>query len=103
MVSTWVLCIDKMRAVNLPSEARFVIIFLHKEGYSIRKASEKVGKVKTTVHQIFKKFMETDSVADEPKNGRPKISTLRDDMVLIGISKKDLHKTSLELARIGQN
>jgi len=51
-----VLRIDKMRAVNLTSNARFVIIFLHNEGYAIRKLSEKVGKAKTTVHQIIKKF-----------------------------------------------
>jgi len=64
MVSTWVLRIDKMRAVYLTSKARFVIIFLHNEGYAIRKLFEKVGKAKTTVHQIIKKFMETGSVAD---------------------------------------
>jgi len=103
MVSTWLLRIDKMRAANLTSEARFVIIFLHKEGYSIRKISEKVGKAKTTVHQIIKKFMETGSVADGPESERLKISTPRDYKVLIGISKKDCHKTSHELARKGQN
>jgi len=68
MVPTWVLRIGKIRDVNLPSEARFLIIFLHKEGYLIRKISEKVGKVKTIVHQIIKKFMETGSVADGPEN-----------------------------------
>jgi len=103
MVSTWVLRIDKMRAVNLTSETMFVIIFLQKEGYSIRNIPEKVGKVKTTVHQIIKKFMDTGSVADGPESGRPKISTPRDDKVLIGISKKDRHKTSPELARNDQN
>jgi len=40
--------------------------------------------------------MDTGSVADGPENGLPKISTPRDDKVLIGISKKDRHKTSLE-------
>jgi len=94
-----VLRIDKMRAVNLTSEARSVIVFLHKEGYSVRKISEKVGKAKTTVYQIIKKFMETGSVADRPRSGRPRISTPRDDKVLIRISKKDRHKTSPELAK----
>jgi len=103
MVSTWVLRIDKIRDVNLPSEARFVIIFLHKEGYLIRKMSEKVGKVKATVHQITKKFMETGSVADGPENEQPKISTPTNDKILIGISKKDCHKTNLELARNSHN
>jgi len=102
-MSTWVLRIDNMRAVNLTSEAMFVIIFLHKEGYSIRKISEKVGKVKTTVHQIIKKLMKTGSAADGPESERPKISTPRDDKVLIGISKKDRPKTSPELARNDQN
>jgi len=64
-----VLRIDKMRAVNLTSKARFVTIILHNEGYSIRKIAEKVGKAKTTVHQIIKKFMETGSVADQPESG----------------------------------
>jgi len=97
-----VLCIDKMRAVNLTSKARFVLIFLHNEGYSIRKLSEKVGKAKTIVHQIIKMFIETGSVADQPGSG-PKISTFRDDKVLIRISKKNCHKTSSELAKNAQN
>jgi len=59
-----VLRIDKMRAVNLTSKTRFVITFLHNKGYAIRKLSEKVGKAKTTVHHIIKKFLETGSVAD---------------------------------------
>jgi len=98
-----VLRIDKMRAVNLTSKARFVIIFLHNEGYSIRKISEKVGKAKTTVYQIIRKFMKTGSVADRPGSGRPRISTLGDDKVFIRISKKDCHKTSPELAKNDQN
>jgi len=49
-VFTWVLRIDKMRAESLTSEARYVIIFLHTEGYSIRNISVKVSKAKTTVH-----------------------------------------------------
>jgi len=59
-----VLRIDKMRAVNLSSEARLVIVFLCKKGYSIGKISEKDGKAKTTGHQIIKKFIKTGSVAD---------------------------------------
>jgi len=73
------------------------------EGYAIRKLSEKVGKAKTTVHQIIKKFMETGSVADQPGSGRPRINTPRDDKVLIRISKKDRHKTNFELTKNAQN
>jgi len=92
-----------MRAVNLTSKTRFVITFLHNEGYAIRKLSEKVGKAKTTVHLIIKKFMKTGSVADQLGSGRPRISTPRDDKVLIMISKKDHHKTYSELANNAQN
>jgi len=35
--------------------------------------------------------MKTDSVADGPGSGRPRISTPRDDKVLIRISRKDRH------------
>jgi len=73
---------SKMRAENLTSEARSVIMFLHKEGYSIRNISA-VSKAKTNVHYIVKKVMETGSVADRPGIGRARISTPRDDKALI--------------------
>ena len=80
---TWVLGIDKMRAVNFTSEARSVIMFLHKEGYSIRNISVKVSKAKKNVHYIVKKLMETGSVADRPGIRRARIRTPRDDTALI--------------------
>jgi len=83
-----VLRIDKMRAVNLTSKARFAIIFLYKEDYSIRKLSGKVGEAKPTVHQIIKKFVETGSVADRPGSGRSRKSTPKDDkLFLLGSAK----------------
>jgi len=38
-----------MRTINLTSEESSVINSLYKEGYSIKKQSEKFGKAKTTV------------------------------------------------------
>ena len=66
---------DNMKSTNLTTEVREVIVFLHKEGYSIRKIAEKVDKPKTTVHQTIKRHIETGSTVDRPRSGRPKVST----------------------------
>jgi transposase len=82
---------------HLSTSQRNIIIFLHGEGKSVRDIAKKVKCSRNAVHTTIKRQRETGSTEERKKSGRRRVSTQRDDKVLLRLSLKDRHKTSPEL------
>lgn len=82
---------------HLSNSQRNIIIFLHKEGKSLRDIAKRVGCSRNGVHVTIRRYLETGGVDERKKPGRRRLSTPRDDKVLVRLSLKDRHKTSPEL------
>lgn len=77
---------------------RAVARVLKDEGYSNRQASKRTGMHHTTVGKAVKRFAETNSDKDQPRQGRPRLSTDRDDRLLHRASLKDRFQPATRLA-----
>ncbi|GFT66134.1 hypothetical protein TNCV_2009521 [Trichonephila clavipes] len=68
----------------LPENKRYKIIHLKEEGYSMRQIVAKVSCGLSTVVRTFKRFSETNFVADRGRSGRPRKTSLREDRTVRG-------------------
>ena len=64
---------------------------------SCREVSRQLKVKVKTVYGIKKRLGETGSVADRPRSGRPKKTSVRQDRALVRYSLSDRHLTSPEL------
>eukprot|EP00795_Rhopilema_esculentum_P006592 gene6592-12133_t len=83
---------------RLSTEDRIRAVVLHEEGYSCNKIALKLKVARITVQQIIKKHKETGSVEDRKGRGRKRITTSREDRLIVKQSLKDRRKTSRILA-----
>ena len=65
------------------------VICLHEEGYSCNKIAERLKVARRTIQQLVKKYKETGSVKDKPGKGRRKMTTPRDDRVIVNTAIKN--------------
>ena len=87
----------KMR--NILYSTRVKIKVLHEEGCRCRQIATRRRCRHTTARMIIKKLQQSSSLKDEPKSGRARCSTARDDCVLLRLYRTDRKKTAPELKR----
>ncbi|XP_042861277.1 uncharacterized protein LOC122246649 [Penaeus japonicus] len=83
---------------RLSIEDRMRVVVLHEEGYSCNKIAQKLNIARSTAQQIVKKHQETGTVKDREGRGRKKITTKREERVIIKEALRDRRKTSKSLA-----
>lgn len=70
------------KKASLSEVQRAQVVTLHKEGYSERSISERVGCSKTAVHQAVAKFQMEGTYTDAKRPGRPRKTSPRDDHMI---------------------
>ena len=78
-------------------EGRFRAVVLIEDGYSYRDVGTQLSISHKTVFRLVKKRRETGSIVDKPRIGRPKVTTEREDRILVRKSSSDRRLTSPEL------
>lgn len=78
-----------MTGRQISYQVRNLIINDCKRGVPQRKIAEKYKISKSAVQKLFKKFLNTGTVADQPGRGRMRSTTWRDDANIIRMVKKD--------------
>jgi transposase len=86
----------KMSGKRLSIEVRAEIAGLYPLK-TIRQLAEMYSLSKSSVHNIVKKKKVYGTVADRPKSGRPKLSSIRDDRRLVRLSIQDRFRTAATL------
>ena len=76
---------------RLSAEDRVRVVVLHEEGYSCNKIALRLKVAQSTVQQIIKKHRETGSVGDRKGRGRKRITTSREDRMIVKKSLKARH------------
>ena len=77
---------------RLCTEDRIRVVVLHEEGYSCNKIALKLKVARFTVQQIIKKHKEIGNVEDSKGRGRKRITTSREDRLIVKQSLKDRKK-----------
>ena len=85
------------RNTKVDAETRTRAVVLVEEGYSYRDVGTRLGISHKTVFRLVKKYRETGSIVDKPRSGRPRVTTEREDRVLVRRSLGDHRLTSPEL------
>ena len=80
-------------------EIRKVIIKNFEEGKTVREISRLIGKPKSTVHDIIKRYRDRKSVENKPKSGRPKLFTSSDERWIIQQVKKNAKVSAPKLGK----
>lgn len=75
------------------------MVALSEEGYSARAIAKKKNISVCAVQEILKKNLETGSVGDKPRTGRPSATTPRQNRLLVHLSLSDRKATSKTLKR----
>ena len=78
---------------NLTEAQRGQIVGLYKSGTSYRNISKTLGFPTTTVFRMIKNFQERNSMANLPRNGRPKILNTDHQQTLKNIVKRNNRKS----------
>lgn len=73
----------------MSNQVRNLIIKDCKRGDPQRKIAKKYEVSKSAVQKLYKKFLRTGTVADQPGRGRKRITTSRDDAQIVRIIKKN--------------
>ena len=79
---------------NVSESLKWQIIGMSKCGKSHREIARELEVSKTCVTNTIKKFVEAGAVADKPRSGRPRSTSLREDRVLCRLAKMN-RKSSL--------
>ena len=69
-------------------------VVLHEEGYSCNKIALKLKVARFTVQQIIRQYKETCSVVDRKGRGRKRVTTSRENRLIVKQSLKDRRTTS---------
>lgn len=78
-------------------EARQIILKLHFDGKTVREIAELVGRSKSTVHDIIKRFREDGRLINKSQEGKRKRLNSREERSIIREIKVDPFKTAKEL------
>lgn len=86
------------KKAELSAEQRLKIKILHEQGMSQVKIAREVKCSRCAVQYALNRFKEIGTHENRPRTGRRKITTDREDRLLIRQSLQDRKKTALELA-----
>lgn len=86
-----------VKTKEISEDVRKLIIRAVQEKKSHREVATLFGVSKTSVTNLLKRFRERNNVQNKPRSGRPKVTTERDDKILVRMSKRDPRKTAVEL------
>lgn len=78
-------------------EIRQLIVKLNLEGKTVRKIAELVGKSKSTVHDVIKRFRNEFRLANKSREGQGKILNEREERSILKEIKGDPFKTANDL------
>ncbi|GIY50056.1 hypothetical protein CDAR_597571 [Caerostris darwini] len=81
---------------------RELILKLRKNGKSYNKISDLVGRPRSTVQSIIKKFAATGKVQNSSRTGRPCLLTSSDRRFLVRPLKKDPEISSINIRTLEQ-
>ena len=90
---------DIMGFKAICAEKRGIIIYLHKQGKSIKFIAKECGLSRTGVRGVLKRWKETGESKCKPRPGRTRKSTTRTDRTLVRLSLSNRKLTSSELSR----
>jgi len=88
-----------MTRPRLTERAKIEAISMKKRGCSYGEIAETLGASKSTIHNIIERYNETGNLGERVRSGRPKISTVADDRLLVRIAKKNRRLPSHQLAK----
>lgn len=86
------------KITELSADQRLKIKILSEQGMSQVNIAREVKCSRCAVQYALKRFEETGSYQNRPRTGRKKITTVREDRLLIRQSLQDRKKTALDLA-----
>ena len=90
---------DIMGFKAICAEKRGIIIYLHKQGKSIKFIAKECGLSRTGVRGVLKRWKETGESKCKPRPGRTRKSTTTTDRTLVRLSLSNRKLTSSELSR----
>lgn len=85
---------------DITVEVKNLVIEAVNKNISYKQVSRLYGVSKSEVGNIVKRFRETGSVENKKRTGRKKVTSEKDDRILIRMSKKDPRKNAVELNAI---
>uniref|UniRef100_A0A4W6CU69 Transposase Tc1-like domain-containing protein n=1 Tax=Lates calcarifer TaxID=8187 RepID=A0A4W6CU69_LATCA len=88
---------------NLTQETHLKIQILSQEGYSCCQIARKCRCSPSTVGYTLQKNRRTDSTDDKPRSGRPRVSSARNDRILIHMCRENHRMASQELQQQWSN
>uniref|UniRef100_A0A4W6G8Q0 Transposase Tc1-like domain-containing protein n=1 Tax=Lates calcarifer TaxID=8187 RepID=A0A4W6G8Q0_LATCA len=88
---------------NQMQETCLKIQILSQEGYSCHQIARKCRCSPSAVGYTLQKYKRTNSLEDKPRSGRPRVSSARNDHILIHMCRENLPMTSQELQQQWSN
>ena len=84
---------------NIDSSIKKSIIKLHGENHSIRKIADDLKLSKSAVGRVIKDFKDTGKILPPKKNGRPRITSPRQDRLIKKMALDDRFQTAASISR----
>ena len=78
----------------MTKEDRVKAVLLGEQGKSFSQIGNELNRTKSCIKTIIDRYNETKSYDDRPRSGRPKISTPKDDRLLVRLAKKPYYAIS---------
>lgn len=87
----------QLGSCQVSSEIRGAILALSEAGLSVRQIATQLTKPKSTVQSVLKQYKDTGSLKVKERSGRPRVTTKREDSLLVLNSKKNRKKPATVL------
>ena len=68
---------------RISNQNRAIAFGLLEAGTPVKQVARRMGVSPNALRKLWKKFMETGQVKDRPRSGRPKVTTYREDRLVI--------------------
>jgi transposase-like protein len=68
---------------RISNQNRAIAIGLLEAGTPVKQVARRMGVSPNAIRKLRQKFMETGQVKDRPQSGRPKVTTRREDRLII--------------------
>ena len=85
--------------VKVTPELRKTVVKLKKDGLSLSKISERVGRSKSVISRILKLYYDKNTYSSQKKRGRPRITSEREDRLIKRYVEKDPFHTASQISR----
>lgn len=90
--------IQAPKRLPISKEDRIKDVFLHQKGNSYSEIGNELNRSKSCIKTIIDRYNQTKSYDDRPRSGRPRISTDKDERLLVRLVKKNRTSPSHVLA-----